>query len=73
MQKHFAQRSVERVGVFLDPSEIIKQIQNNKLEFLSRKSKRVTLWKYVYKKNAYKVIYDKQRKELITIIPIEND
>ena len=73
LKKHFMQRSVERVGVFLEPNEIIKQIQNNKLEFIERKSNRVTLWKYYYKDTAYKVIYDKQRKELVTIIPMDEN
>lgn len=72
LQKHFFQRSVERVGVYLNTKEIINEIQNNKLEFLERKSKRVTLWKYNYKDTVYKVVYDKHRKELVTIIPLSN-
>lgn len=73
LQKHFAQRCVERVGVYLEPLGIIKKIQNNQLEFIKRKSKRVTLWKFCYKGLSYKIAYDKYRKELITIIPIKKN
>jgi len=67
---HFEKRCLERIGVLLDRKEIIRKIKENLLEFINRESNRVTVWKYEYAGKYYKVFYDKQRKQVITIYQI---
>lgn len=67
---HFAKRCIERIGYVPDTKEIVKQIQKNELEFIERQSNRITLFKWVEpitKTNCH-VVYDKQRKRLVTIL-----
>ena len=68
MQKHFAIRSIERLGVLLDEKEIIKQIQQGELPFLKRQSNRVSVFRYTRDEKNYRLVYDKIRKQLITIL-----
>lgn len=70
IEKHFARRSIERVGYFIDPDPLVKLIQKNELEFIGKQSNRVSLWKYTLKDIDYKLVYDKNRKKIITIIPL---
>ena len=66
-RKHFSRRCKERLGINIDPKTIAKQIQNNKLKFLKRKSNRVTVWEYVYENEVYLVFYDTIRSTPVTI------
>ena len=68
IKTHFQRRSSERIGVLLDEKELVKKIQNNELEFFERQSNRVTVFKYEYQDKKYKLIYDKNRKQIITIL-----
>lgn len=67
---HFAKRCIERIGYVPDTKTIVKKIQNNELEFVERQSNRITLFKWIepVSKISYKVVYDKQRKRLVTIL-----
>lgn len=68
IKTHFKRRSLERVGVLLDEKELIRKIQNNELEFVERQSNRVTVFRYSYQGKFYRLIYDKTRKQIITIL-----
>ena len=65
---HFQKRSLERVGVLLNEKVIVNLIQENKLEFIERQSNRITVWRYVFMDKTYRVVYDKQRKQIVTIL-----
>ena len=65
---HFQKRSLERVGVLLNEKVIVNLIQENKLEFIERQSNRITVWRYVFMDKKYRVVYDKQRKQIVTIL-----
>lgn len=67
-RKHFEKRSIQRVGVLLNRKEIIHKIQNGELEFIERQSLRVSLFRYVHNGTAYKIVYDKNRKQVVTIL-----
>jgi len=67
-KKHFERRSLERVGVLLDQKEIVRQIQTGGLPFIERQSNRITLYRLEHLGKAYKVVYDKQRKQVVTIM-----
>ena len=68
VKAHFQRRSLERIGFLLDEKELIKKIQNNELEFIERQSNRVTVFKYERGGKFYRLIYDKARKQIITIL-----
>ena len=67
---HFTRRCLQRLGYVPDRRELVKQIQNNVLEFVGRQSLRVTHWKWtdpVYNVNCI-LPYDKGRKQIITVL-----
>ena len=68
IKTHFQRRSLERIGVLLDEKELVKKIQNNELEFIERQSNRVTVFKYIHNEEPYRLVYDKSRKQIITIL-----
>lgn len=68
-RKHFSRRCKERLGVNLDPKDIARKIQNNKLKFIKRKSNRITVWEYEYESVVYLIFYDSLRSTPVTIYP----
>jgi hypothetical protein len=71
IKKHFKKRCLERVGICLNSEDIVKKIQNNELEFVSKTSNTRTIFKYICKttKKEYKVVYDKNKHDVVTIFP----
>ncbi len=67
--RHFERRSIERVGVILNQNEIVRQIQNNELSVIGKQTNRVTLFKLEHLGKSFKVAYDKNRKQVVTIMP----
>ncbi len=65
---HFEKRSLQRVGIILNRKEIIRKIHNQELEFIERQSNRVSLFRLIHEGTAYKVVYDKERKQIVTIL-----
>lgn len=65
---HFQRRSLERIGVLLDEKALVKKIQNNELEFIERQSNRITVFRYKYQNKIYRLVYDKTRKQIVTIL-----
>lgn len=68
VKKHFFRRSLERVGVLLDENDLIRKIQNHELEFVERQSNRKTVFRLEYNGQKYRIVYDKVRKQIITIL-----
>ena len=66
---HFSIACLERVGMILDHDYIVRKIQNKELEFVDKQSNRITRWKYKVNDKEYILVYDKDRKQLVTIIP----
>lgn len=69
---HFRRRSLERVGAIVDESKIVRMIQTQQLEFVYRHSNNRTVYRYEFMDKFYRVVYDKERKQIITIYP-ENE
>lgn len=66
---HFRRRSLERVGMIVDEIELIKKIQKQELEFVYSQSNRRKVYRTEFLGRTFRVIYDKERKQLITIYP----
>lgn len=64
---HFERRCRERVGVVLDANGIIDKIHNHELKHIETQSNRISVFKYEFLGNVYKIVYDKERKQLVTI------
>ena len=69
MKLHFRKRSIERVGMIIDEKALVKRIQNQELEFVYSQSLRRKVYRVEISEQKYFVIYDKSRKQLITIFP----
>ena len=67
-QIHFFHRCLQRIGFVLDENNLIKKIQSGELDFIKRQSNRVTIWRYYVKDKSYQVVYDKVRKQVITVL-----
>lgn len=72
---HAFRRARERFDLHLtqnDHAQIVRAIQGGKAKFVERQSHRVTLWDINYSGEDLRVVYDSQRKELVTFLfPVE--
>lgn len=74
--KHTKRRAKERYGLHLkeeDIKNIVNLIQKQKAEYILTESLRVTWWIVHYLGKELKVLYDKKRKTLITVLPLDNN
>jgi hypothetical protein len=71
IKKHFSRRCLERTGIYLDAKDIVRRIQKNELEFASRTSNSRTVFKYncPITKKEYRIVYDKNKHDVVTIYP----
>ena len=73
-REHAKVRFMERLGVFPEKSDfedMIGQIHDGRAEFISRDSNRVTKWWVSFREKRIAVVYDKQRKEIVTVLKDE--
>lgn len=72
-KRHTKMRAAQRYDVWLssdDVKSLVAQIQNGKAEFVDRQSNRVTLWIVEHQGTKIRVVYDKQRKSIVTCLPL---
>ncbi len=78
---HFKKRALERYGVDVNRHlyrEMVEMIQNGKAVFIERQTNRIAaFWLYLekppYTGVKLRVIYDKERKTLVTALPPEGE
>lgn len=70
VSKHFLVRCVQRLGYLPDEKDLVRKIQRAELEFFERQSNRVTVWKWECPRTGIACLlpYDKERKQIITIL-----
>lgn len=70
-RRHAKKRALERYGLELGPvyGKIMRQIRNGGSVFIEKVSKRRTLHIVWVKNEALPVIYDKDHKEIATVLP----
>lgn len=66
---HFLRRSLERVGMIVDEQDLVRKIQRKELEFVYSQSNRRKVYRTEFLGQKFLIIYDKERKQLITIFP----
>jgi len=70
-RRHARNRALQRFDLELtrkDLDFLVQQIQDNKAKFVERQSHRVSVFKILYKEKDMKVVYDKQRKTIVTFL-----
>jgi hypothetical protein len=76
LKRHLNKRSAERLGSLLSPSlvtTLVRDIQDNKLQFLWRTSLNRTAWKATVGETDVVVVYDKKRKMIVTTWPYQEE
>jgi hypothetical protein len=48
--------------------ELVRKIQNNEFEFYEKSSNRVTLWKAFIEDREVILVYDRIRKNIVTVL-----
>jgi hypothetical protein len=69
--RHARERCKERFGVSLDTNLLVSKIQKNQLSVICRQSLRLTVYRYEIAGQDAAVVYDKQRKTIVTVMPYE--
>lgn len=70
VDRHFANRCLQRLGHLPDSKDLVNKIQNQELQFVDRQSNRLTRWLWLDKITNIEcvLVYDKIRKQLVTIL-----
>lgn len=69
--KHAAKRLSERFDIIIGPQlygHFVEEIQTGKAEFMRKQSNRVTLWRTQHEGQSIVLVYDKQRKTIVTAL-----
>lgn len=72
---HAKRRAKERFGLNLtkDVRDLLRgKIKRGEGTFISRRSRRISIWRISYENIFYRVVYDKDRHEIVTFLPEEN-
>lgn len=69
---HCKRRFRERYGIDFNRHvrrEFVKLIQHNQCHFIEKQSNRVSVWDVIYGGQVFRVVYDKERKNIVTVFP----
>lgn len=73
-QRHTQQRALARTGLNISARQqdaIVQQIQRGECTLVRKQSNRVTVFDVEYEEMTLRVVYDRQRKSLATIMTPE--
>ena len=71
---HAKRRANQRYGLSLNRDKLnamVRLIQEGKCTFIERQSNRVTVFSLLFEGLTFPVVYDKQRKTIVTVLPPE--
>ena len=71
-KKHFKFRCLQRHGLVITNQQYTKLIENIQIgnaEFIEKQSNRVSVFRVKIDEKNFRVIYDKQRKTLVSALP----
>ncbi len=69
---HAKRRFKERYGFDFNRNirrEFVGLIQHNQCHLIEKQSNRTSVWDVIYEGNVFRVVYDKQRKNIVTVFP----
>jgi hypothetical protein len=73
-RKHAKRRAFERLGLDVGQRTLdamVSDIQSGNAKFLRRQSLRITVWKVECQERPCAAVYDKDRKTIVTVMPLE--
>ena len=73
-RKHAKLRALQRYDIDFTRTEhdaLVRRIQNGEGQFVERQSHRISVFKIDVQGQTVKVVYDKQRKTIVTFLPLE--
>lgn len=71
---HFKRRLKQRYGLNIGKEgikKIIDMIKNGNAEFVEKQSNRISIFNVEYEEEKIRVVYDKNRKNLVSALPCE--
>lgn len=74
--KHAKERFIERCGINIGKKGLTfikKRIQQEQGVFVKKNSNRISVWDVLYLNETYRVLYDKQRKSIVTVLGYSKD
>lgn len=75
-RSHARRRAYERLGIVLTKeleAQVIHQIQSGRARLAWKQSHRVSVWEVEIEGQLVRVPYDKDRKRIITIMPLTDE
>lgn len=66
---HALYRIEERIGSEVSSKQLVKHIQDGEAEFLYKPSKRLSVFRFTNERVDIVVVYDKNRKQVVTVYP----
>lgn len=75
-ESHAKRRFKERFGISFTKhmhDEFMFQIRHSQAELLEKQSNRVSKFRVKYKEEHYTIIYDRERKTIVTVLPKSAD
>jgi hypothetical protein len=70
--EHARRRFRERYGIVLNEHQykyLSQQISDNRAKFIEKQSNRVSVFELKYENQVVRVVYDKQTKQIVTVLP----
>jgi len=71
-RNHSKRRFRQRYGIDFNQQmrqEFRRLIQSNQCVLVEKQSNRISIWDVTYEGNVYRIVYDKQRKNVVTVLP----
>ncbi len=71
IQRHAYNRCWDRFGFCLgkqEQEELVSLIQSHQADFVEKQSLRITLWDVKYRDKSMRLVYDKKRKKIVTVL-----
>jgi len=71
MKRHFRVRCLQRLGENVSETEmleIVDLIQKQEGTFVETQSHRISVWDVLFRSKTIRVIYDKTRKSVVTVL-----
>ena len=71
-RNHAKRRFKQRYGIDFNQQmrqEFRRLIQSNQCVLVEKQSNRISIWDVTYEGNVYRIVYDKQRKNVVTVLP----
>lgn len=72
--RHAARRALERYGIEFTQhkrEKMIKMIQTGEAQVVRKQSHRVTIFSLIFEEKEVVVVYDKERKNIASFLPLE--